>query len=43
MKYFTIPEDAQEFYHDIFIQNIVELNDDLEDENGVFIYNEDTH
>lgn len=43
MKYFTVPDDAKEFYQDIFKQNISELNNDVEDENGILIYNEDSH
>jgi len=35
MKYFTIPEDTKECYCYIFKPNIEELNNDLEDENGV--------
>jgi len=42
MKYFKIPEDAKEFYSDIFKPNIEESND-FEDENGVLIYSEDSH
>lgn len=43
MKYFTIPEDAKEFYSDIFKPNIEETNNDFEGENGVLIYSEDSH
>jgi len=43
MKYFTVPDEAKEFYNDIFKPNIDEINNDFEDENGVFIYSEDTH
>lgn len=44
MRFFTVPDNASEFYKDIFKSNdrLLNAEDVLEDESGIPLYNNDT-
>lgn len=42
MTFFPVPDDAQQFYKDIFMTNFYDAEEDI-DKDGAVIYNEDEH